>query len=372
MAFLKDIIFHTLISLAVVFLLLILAATGTPDPAHAKIRFGKPIPRPEIAKTEEQGDASDDGDPDGAMGEEEKAAVEQGTLKPEDAQKLPETETGRFVMKSDQPIFEKASVKSKLVGHSSALEEVKIVTPGVYFHRVRFSDSREGYVRTNEVIGERKTEPTETECKNCELNTGPIVTTPPVSDLSKIAASLVGKCRPPSCMSLKDSKTDKTIQTGFAISQVRVKRLITAADHQARVCRIPARYLWKRKSRRAICGNHSKGKCYAGVKDALMEAGITKTRLPGEAAKNAHYGGTLRRAGMRDIMPQLRNKYGKKKLQTIAMNAPAGAVLVYDGGSHGYGHIEIKTGKSRYCSDYCKDRPANTYLTRRLIGVYIP
>lgn len=369
--------------------------------AQGKVSFGKPVARPPIAKSPAndvsrdesdeptnmmlapEDDENDDGDPDGAMDDEENELVTKGSLKPEDAQKLPETDTGRFILKTPQPIFADGNSSAKVVGQASPSETLFIVTPGAKFHRVRFPDGRTGYIRSSEVVGERKKSAMETECSTCNKSPEPADSPRPTSDLSKIITQIGIQTKPAQPVPrtpLKKTAADEVIATGVALSQGRLDKLVAAANHQARVCRAPAKYLQRRKNKRtgrrygsrAICGNHSKGLCFAAVKDALVEAGITKRRLPYEAAKSAHYKGALKNAGMRDIMASLRNKYGKRNLQTIATKAPVGSVLVYDGGSHGYGHIEIKTGGQRYCSDYCKNQPANKYLTRRLIGVYVP
>lgn len=116
----------------------------------------------------------------------------------------------------------------------------------------------------------------------------------------------------------------------------------------------------------------SKFLCYQGVKEALLETGLTKNRLPHVPAKWAHQKGALKAEGFENLLET------EKGRGFTAANAPLGAVLVYDGGQKkcegnriSCGHIEIKLNASEYCSDYCKAIPINQYLNRKLIGVYV-
>ena len=57
-----------------------------------------------------------------------------------------------------------------------------------------------------------------------------------------------------------------------------------------------------------------------------------------------------------------------------SVDAPIGAVLVYEGGTHG--HVEVKTNSGEFISDYRSHDPidvATSYLrnSRKLIGIYV-
>lgn len=108
------------------------------------------------------------------------------------------------------------------------------------------------------------------------------------------------------------------------------------------------------------------GFCFRYVKYALQGSGLVHGSkgeyyengyLGESSAKNA--GTPLEQAGFENIMSD----------ELTAENAPVGAVLVYSGGKHG--HIEVKTGKSEYTSDYVTSVPRSTSSTRTLTGVYI-
>jgi hypothetical protein len=124
---------------------------------------------------------------------------------------------------------------------------------------------------------------------------------------------------------------------------------------------------------RTLCGIHvSKYLCYRGVKEALAAAGLVAGTWSEEAASDAHDAGTLAKKGFTNVLDR----------GFDSEHAPLGAVLVYSGGakncgagvkSHGRpcGHIEIKTKENEYCSDYCKAIPADQYLARTLVGIYV-
>jgi hypothetical protein len=89
----------------------------------------------------------------------------------------------------------------------------------------------------------------------------------------------------------------------------------------------------------------SQGYCYRGVKISLRQSGLAKNYISGASAKDA--GPALIAEGF-------------KKLTTIDPEAaPPGAVIVYSNTSAGirdggkkHGHIEIKTDRDTYFSDY--------------------
>src|SRR5690606_18675323 len=128
-----------------------------------------------------------------------------------------------------------------------------------------------------------------------------------------------------------------------------------AAHWAAEKCRTVTNRETKVKER--ICGDKSKGYCLAGVKDALLKAGFTSTRIgPTIAfARDMHKKETLKDEGFKDIMPE----------GFTSETAPEGAILVYSGGIRtgcpkgGCGHIEIKLGPKEYCSDFCSTRPVD-------------
>jgi hypothetical protein len=125
------------------------------------------------------------------------------------------------------------------------------------------------------------------------------------------------------------------------------------------------------KCRKGICGsNHSKYFCYRGVKEALVNAGMVDRFWSEEAASDAHDKHSLDDRGFKNLITEGYN----------TSNAPLGAVLVYSGGKYRChengrrktcGHIEIKLSSNKFCSDYCKTSPADHYLARKLIGVYV-
>jgi hypothetical protein len=314
----------------------------------------------------------DSEDYEGVYGDEEKEQVNKGELKPEHAELIPDTETGRFNVKTNQPIYEYSNVKSKVVGRAYPGESFSVVTVGRDFFRVRFNDGRAGFIVRSEIWGEKnKPAKMETECKTCTGDSSPKAIDEQVAGLGDIAREIDRKTEKPDAKRPPRTRKPDIVDDIQAISKGRQEKLIQAANHQARVCRTPASYLRKRKGSRPICGNRSKGMCYRAVKQALMKSGIVKYYIPGGSAKDAHYGGHLKKAGMKNIMSTLKKQHGGN-LKTLAKAAPAGAVLVYEGGSHGHGHIEIKTTKNQYCSDYCKSKPINEYAARKLIAVYMP
>ncbi len=320
----------------------------------------------------------DSEDYEGVYGDEEKEQITKGEVEPGHADLLPDSETGRYNVKTNQPIYEYSNVKSKVVGRAYPGETFNVVTLGKDFFRVRFNDGRAGFIVRTEIWGEKnKPAKMETECKTCTGDASPKAIDEQVAGLGDIAREIDRKTEKPA-KKPEPARPPRTRKPDIvddiqAISKGREEKLIRAANHQARVCRTPANYLRKRRGSRPICGNKSKGMCYRAVKQALMKSGIVKYYIPGESAKDAHYHGHLKKAGMKNIMSTLRKQHGGN-LVKLAKAAPVGAVLVYEGGSHGHGHIEIKTTKNQYCSDYCKSKPINEYARsgRKLIAVYMP
>ena len=96
---------------------------------------------------------------------------------------------------------------------------------------------------------------------------------------------------------------------------------------------------------------HSLSKCWHFVKEALVAAGVVKSRPQTTLAKQAGQ--------------ELVNNYGFKKLPVSdPYQAPVGAVLVY-GASQAAGHVEIRT-ESGFVSDFVSKTPSR----RPLIGVF--
>ena len=96
---------------------------------------------------------------------------------------------------------------------------------------------------------------------------------------------------------------------------------------------------------------HSLSKCWHFVKEALVAAGVVKSRPQTTLAKQAGQ--------------ELLNNYGFKKLPVSdPYQAPVGAVLVY-GASQAAGHVEIRT-QNGFVSDFVSKTPSR----RPLIGVF--
>lgn len=96
---------------------------------------------------------------------------------------------------------------------------------------------------------------------------------------------------------------------------------------------------------------HSLSKCWHYVKEALVAAGVVKSRPQTTLAKQAGQ--------------ELVNNYGFKKLQvTDPYKAPVGAVLVY-GANRAAGHVEIRT-ENGFVSDFRSKTPSR----RPLLGVF--
>src|SRR5437588_12244596 len=96
---------------------------------------------------------------------------------------------------------------------------------------------------------------------------------------------------------------------------------------------------------------HSLSKCWHFVKEALVAAGVVKSRPQTTLAKQAGQ--------------ELVNNYGFKKLPVSdPYQAPVGAVLVYDA-KRAAGHVEIRT-ENGFVSDFRSKTPSR----RPLIGVF--
>jgi hypothetical protein len=96
---------------------------------------------------------------------------------------------------------------------------------------------------------------------------------------------------------------------------------------------------------------HSLSKCWHYVKEALVAAGVVRSRPSTLLAKQAGQ--------------ELVNSYGFKKLPVSdPYQAPVGAVLVY-GANNAAGHVEIRT-EDGFVSDFRSKTPSR----RPLIGVF--
>ncbi len=96
---------------------------------------------------------------------------------------------------------------------------------------------------------------------------------------------------------------------------------------------------------------HSLSKCWHYVKEALVAAGVVKSRPQTLLAKQAGQ--------------ELVNNYGFKKLPvTDPYQAPVGSVLVY-GAKRAAGHVEIRT-EDGFVSDFRSKTPSR----RPLLGVF--
>jgi hypothetical protein len=96
---------------------------------------------------------------------------------------------------------------------------------------------------------------------------------------------------------------------------------------------------------------HSLSKCWHSVKEALVAAGVVKSRPQTTLAKQAGQ--------------ELVNNYGFKKLPVSnPYEAPVGSVLVY-GARRAAGHVEIRT-EDGFVSDFRSKTPSR----RPLIGVF--
>ncbi len=172
-----------------------------------------------------------------------------------------------------------------------------------------------------------------------------------------------------------ESEPDEKPLSAFDLREPMLSKLRSEAREAAnapRTRRIKTSRGWRTIHYPKNQPHKSKFLCYQGVKEALLESGLTKNRLPHVPAKWAHQKGALKAEGFENLLET------EKGRGFTAANAPLGAVLVYDGGQKkcernriSCGHIEIKLNAAEYCSDYCKSIPINQYLNRKLIGVYV-
>jgi hypothetical protein len=96
---------------------------------------------------------------------------------------------------------------------------------------------------------------------------------------------------------------------------------------------------------------HSLSKCWQFVKNALVAAGVVKSRPQTPLAKQAGQ--------------ELVNNYGFKKLPVSnPYEAPVGSVLVY-GAKRAAGHVEIRT-ENGFVSDFRSKTPSR----RPLLGIF--
>jgi hypothetical protein len=96
---------------------------------------------------------------------------------------------------------------------------------------------------------------------------------------------------------------------------------------------------------------HSLSKCWRFVKEALVAAGVVKSRPETPLAKQAGQ--------------ELVKNYGFKKLpMSDPYEAPVGAVLVY-GAKRAAGHVEIRT-QDGFVSDFRSKTPSR----RPLLGIF--
>src|SRR5438876_12221371 len=96
---------------------------------------------------------------------------------------------------------------------------------------------------------------------------------------------------------------------------------------------------------------HSLSKCWRFVKEALVAAGVVRSRPQTSLAKQAGQ--------------ELVNNYGFKKLPVSnPYEAPVGSVLVYDA-RRAAGHVEIRT-ENGFVSDFRSKTPSR----RPLLGVF--
>lgn len=156
---------------------------------------------------------------------------------------------------------------------------------------------------------------------------------------------------------VEDVKIDsRTPSQKYALTAGVLRKFGIAARAEARKCRTP-------RGGRRICGglSTSKGLCYQGVKDTLVRMGWASSRWSDAHAVSAHRRDHLTKRGFKNIIAE----------GVTSQSAPLGAILVYSGGPKGYGHIEIRTGKYQYCSDFCQAAPIDDLLKRKLVGIYV-
>lgn len=370
------------------------AANDNVRPARPLARLAARLHRPRSTKVD-----LSNGDDDGVNDDYEKEQKKLNKITPEDARFI-----GPATAADDTPLYSGGGESAKVIGTVKKGESFSVVYPGEKASRVRFSDGRLGFVDQSKIVrdtsaddevtspvtppvpptqpavkkselpNKQKTTPKkklEADCDSCrkEVKTPKAIDDKKVGGIADVSKHLNRKQAGGSA--LKKEKHPSAADEITKLSKGKVAKLSAAARHQALKPRVPATYLWRRLGRKPVGGNRSKGKCYRAVKEALVQAGIVKGIWADESAVNAHRRGFLKRMGMKNVMSDVQNKYGRNHI-TAALNAPAGSVLVYEGGSHGHGHIEIKTDAKQYCSDFCSVNPVNHRNTRRLVAIYVP
>lgn len=352
------------------------ATTGTtPPPTESK-----PAPRP--AKPRARLAQLGDGNADGIMDDNERELFDKNETKADGA-----NEIGQYTVTEDQPLYSLGGTNARVIGHVKKDEVFTVTVPGERYATVRLKNGNIGFIDKSKIVADGRKEAIERElappsvlprtparpnrkleagCDNCDarVDLPNAVEQKQIGGIAEVSRRLNNK------RNQRPTRTEPApVFPANGRTSTKVAKLISAARYQAVRPRVPARFLWNRRGSRAISGNQSKGKCWAAVKDALLQAGIFKKRPGTEAARNA--GPDLKRAGMTNVISSMRSKIGGN-LTDLAWQAPVGSVLVYEGGGHGYGHIEIKTADKQYCSDFCQSRPVNALSRnpRRLIGIY--
>lgn len=224
----------------------------------------------------------------------------------------------------------KGRVITSLKGNTKVDRVLKV---GNHWVRVRVG-SREGWV-SKQSISLNRSQTEAALCQDCSQNTSSSIG----SQAKEIQSAAVNASVTPS-----------------------IQKFMEASYKRATQCRPTSKTVRRRTGVSKLCGNRSKGACYAGVKDAIADV-YGGPRLEGIHAVSAHTNGTLKKKGFRNVTSQYKT----------AGNAPPGAVLVYSGGASG--HIEtvvIRDGKRLYCSDFCSSSPINTRASRKLVGIYYP
>ena len=335
------------------------------------------------------------GDGTGAADEEEREMYKSGRLKAADAEKIPESANDLYTVTAPRPVLDGAN--NKVIGNVKKGEKFTVVLPGENFARVRFGDGRVGFVDNSAIVPMEPVAPIqpakvskgtppkpisvlpptkpsdlEANCDTCDKARaeGPqAIDRKKTKPLSDIAKRLNRQNR---LAGLSDSSREPTTNRhGIrSPSAEYVRRAKANAEKEAVRARRPSTWMRKVLGDRLVGGNRSKGSCFSAVKDWLVDMHLAKAHDHTlDNAYDAHKTGYLKKLGLTNILPDMKAKMGGS-LQSLAKNAPAGAVLVYDQGRAG--HIEVKAGENLFCSDFCSSHPVNTTLARRLIAVYVP
>lgn len=152
-----------------------------------------------------------------------------------------------------------------------------------------------------------------------------------------------------------------------------LRRLNDTALERVHACRVPARFMQAKLGRRPVCNsNSSKGLCAQATKETL-----NRMKIPMPNGNAADQQGFLNN-------PKYFEKIAEQKVyrghpaggrqidQSLCNNGDPGIVCLYTTTRHNYGHIEIKSSKNRFCSDFCSTHASN--LNKKgaftLVGVY--